>query len=471
MPTRLVIEWTRSTARIALAERRKSRSRLLAIRSEAIGPSGDVRRALGALLGAVKPGAAEVIGVVPREHVLTRVLKFPTTQTTELASMVELYAKAQLPYPREQMVIDFHIVQQREGFSTVGIVACQREVVERSLDLLRHAGFSTASITLSSWGVLGWYQLVRSRAQAGVVEEPTLVLNVDDTRTDLVLMADGRMLSSRSIGQGAQDWETSGDTLELLAQEVERSRTSARKELSGTDVRSVLLTGVGAAAAWAEPLAQRLGVSVRYLDGRQPLMEQAMPSEAAISPVVIGGIACGGGESLLTLTPPELRVHAAHRVQVRQLATVSLLLLGVLSVGASLLALEMRRGRRVAEQLDGVIVEIEPVAKSLQDKSRSSKLVTSVLNDRRQLAVIVSGIFRHTEPTLALEAVSFERARREVIVRGSAPSTQAVLDYIQRLQQLDGIRAVRLKYSTRRMTPSGERTDFELLLTEGASAS
>lgn len=471
MAYRLVIEWTRSTARLALAERRKGRSRLLAIRSEAIGPSGDVQSALRALLSAVKPGASEVIGVIPREHVLTRVVKFPTMQATELASMVELYAKAQLPYPREQVVMDFHVVHQRDGFSTVGVAACPREVVERSLDLLRHAGLSTASISVSSWGVLGWYQLVRSRHEVSGGDEPTLVLNVDDTRTDLVLVAEGRLLSSRSVGQGAQDWQASSDTLELIVQEVERSRTAARKELPGTEVRSVLLTGVGSAAAWPEPLAQRLGVSVRYLDGRQPLMERAMPAEAAISPVVVGGIACGGGEPLLNLMPAELRVHLAHRVQVRQLATVSLLVLGVLGVGASLLALETHRGGRMAEQLDGVLAEIEPMAQSLQDKSRSAKLVTSVLNDRRQLAVVVSGIFRQTSADVALEAVSFERARREVVVRGSAPSTQAVLDYIQRLQALDGIRGVRLKYSTRRMTPSGERTDFELLLTEGTTAS
>ena len=469
MAIQLVIEWTRATVRLAMVEQRRSQFQFLALRSEPTGPGGDPQPALRALLKAIKLGTAQVIGVLPREQVITRVVKFPTMQAEELGQMVELYAKAQLPYPREQIVVDFHVVQQREGFSTVAVVACQREVVERSLTVLRDAGLSVELLTVSSWGVLGWHQRIAPRtgaAATGAAVEPVVVINVDDTRTDLVVIAGGRILSSRGVGQGAQDWEAAADATEVLVQEVERSRTALRKELPDAEIRSLLVTGLGTLGQWAESLTQRLGLPVNVVESRQPLMERPMPTTAAISPVVIGGIACRVGRELLNLNPTELRVHMRHREQVRQLMTVGCLLLGVLVLGGGILALRIARHQRLAQRLDQVMAEVAPTAKQVQEQSRSSKLIASVLEDRRRLARILSAVFQRTPEAVTLEALVYERGKRELVLRGRAPSTQTVLDYVQQLQQLDDVSQVRLKYSTRRQTPTGERTDFELLVTQ-----
>jgi len=100
----------------------------------------------------------------------------------ELAQMVELYAKAQLPYPREQTVVDFHVLARAEGFSTVAVIACQREVVNRYLGLLQDAGLPATLLTVSSWGVLGWYQQLLRRGTK--VQEPALIEEPREVRPD-----------------------------------------------------------------------------------------------------------------------------------------------------------------------------------------------------------------------------------------------------------------------------------------------
>lgn len=461
MAARLVVEWTRTTLRLALAEGNGVRARLLAIRSQPFGMAGESAEALRTLLGKRPPAIRQVIGVIPREQVITRVVKFPTTRVAELRQMVEFYAKAQLPYPREQAVFDFHVVQQQAGFSTVAIIACQRDVVDHRLTLLREAGFSAIMLTVSSWGVLGWYR--RAGLGAGAAE-PSLVVNVDDTRTDLVLIADGRVISSRSVAQGARDWEMVGEIGELLALEIDRSRAAIRKELPGADVRSFLLTGLGPLAQWSDHIAKKLGVSVRAIEGSQPLKEWTTPLTTPISPVVVGGLACSEVRSLLNLSPLELRGQTRHRQQIKELILASVLLAGVLALGAGLLGVEVARQRRLASQIDRTLVQIEPAAKHTQEKSRSTQLVDSVLDERRRVAGLLSGVFRATPAAVTLEVVNFERGKRELIVRGSAGSTQDVLDYIAQLERLDGVDEVQLKYSTRRSTSAGERTDFELML-------
>jgi hypothetical protein len=473
MPTRLVAEWTRTTVRLAVGG--GPGRGLQAVHSAPLGASADLVQVLRALLKNLKSIPAEVIAVIPRELVLTRVVKFPSIQEGELAQMVELYAKAQLPYAREQTVIDFHLLGRAEGFSTVAVIACQCEVVNRHLAILRDAGLSPTLLTMSSWGVLGWYQqlLRHPPSPKSLVggQEPTLVVNLDDTRTDLVLIADGRILSTRSVGQGFQEWEASGEVATLLSFEVERSRAAIRNELPGTEVRSLIVTGLSVSVPWEDQLAQRVGLPVTVVNSAQPFTPRSLALSTPVSPVVVGGLACSDMRTLLNLNPPEIRTQVHHRRQVSELTTVSLLLAAVLALGAGLLSLQMARHRRVSSTIDRLLADIEPRAKQIKEQVQTIQLVTSVLEDRRQLASTLSGVFRATPASVALEAVSFERPKREIVLRGNAASNQSVLDYLGQLERLEEIGEVRLKYSTRRTTSAGERTDFEVLLRQKEHAS
>ena len=472
MSSRIVIEWTRSTLRAALTEGLGARCRIRAVHSRRIGSPAELGPALRALFASLRPGSADVIGVIPREQVITRLMTFPAADPGELAQMVELYARSQLPYPREQTVVDFHVVRQQDGFSTVAIIACQRQVLAQHVAALREAGRSPALLTLSAWGVLGWYRrLLRADAgqalRAAGAREPVLIMNVDDTRTDLVLVGEGRILSSRSVAQGAQDWGASSEAAELLLVETERTEAAIRKELPGVEVRSVVLTGLGELPSWSEQLSLRLGRPVLIVEAAQPFERWAGSLDAPISPVVVAGVAGSELRGLLNLSPPEVRGEARHRQQVRELVTVGALLMGALALGSGILALQTVRARRQALQVDRVLAKIAPVARQVREKTHSAALVDSVLESRRRLAANLAGVFQATPQEVTLEALTFERARQELVLRGLAASTQTVLEYIRQLERLEGVGGVQLKYSTRRAGASGERTEFELAIRQG----
>jgi len=178
--------------------------------------------------------------------------------------MIELYARAQLPYPRDQAVLDFHVLSIAEGFSTVGLVIAKREMLQQNLAILNEAGLHPNSFTLSASGVFEWYRNVyplSMQAQANSSEEdsqnpqdgyPRLIVNVDDSRTDLAVVTDDRILTSRSIGQGRNQWPTDAEAIELLAIEVERTLAAMQKELPHLSVQSFILTGI-APSTWQAP--------------------------------------------------------------------------------------------------------------------------------------------------------------------------------------------------------------------------
>lgn len=468
MSKRIVIEWTRVSVRLAFAEGQGRTCQLRSLRHAALAADGTIPEKLRGFLDGQKSAGAEVIAVIPREQVITRVVKFPTESDAELASMVELYAKAQLPYPREQTVVDFQVLDRREGFSSVAVVACQREVVDRHVAMLQEAGLPAQVVTMSASGVLAWWRL--ARAAAAPAGAPCLIIHVDDARTDFVLVGEDRLLFARSLAQGVSDWSLAGEAIELLLAEIDRSRTAARKELPGTEIRAVVLTGVASVLSWAPDLGQRLGMPVLAVAPHEAFGAGPAVQSAEISPVVTGGIACGGTDGLLNLTPPEQRGQMEHLRQVRELTLVSALGLGALVLAAAVLGANVSRHLRQASRVERLIAQLEPEARKVKEQSRAVQLVETVLEDRKRLAAGLSGVFGVTPGGVGLESVNLDRVKRELSVRGNAESTQAVLDYVEHLRTLDGVEDVRLKYSTRRVTPSGERTDFELLLRQKARA-
>ena len=96
--------------------------------------------------------------------------------------------------------------------------------------------------------------------------------------------------------------------------------------------------------------------------------------------------------------------------------------------------------------------------------SRLAETADTILDHRRQLAIALSSVLRATPPSVTLDTLTFERSRAEMAVRGSAGSTQDILDYVKQLEPLDGVAAVELKHSTRRPGATGDRADFELLV-------
>ena len=195
---RIALEVTRHSIRVLAIEGTPSKPRVRAFRIIPLtGPPS--AEALRQAVAGLKPHRAELVSAIPRGWALTRLLKLPTTDPQELAQMVALASKAQLPFAPEQAVSDFHIVDQQGAGSTVQLTAYHRDQVTQHLDLLRQARCAPHVIIPSTWGLLGWYQRL---AKTQSIREPVLVINVDVDRTDLALIRHDRLLFSRSLDQG-----------------------------------------------------------------------------------------------------------------------------------------------------------------------------------------------------------------------------------------------------------------------------
>jgi type IV pilus assembly protein PilM len=216
------------------------------------------------------------VGVANQRTVLRTLELPPVTDHKELAAAVTFQAQDQVPMPLNNAVLDFHplgIVDTPAGpRQRVVLVAAQRDMIERLLAAVRHAGLSPEGVDLSAFALIR--SLYRPEPeQSGRV----LYLNVDGL-TNLAI-AEGKICRfTRVVGSG----------LEGMAGELAERRsialTEARALLAAVDLNNPPPAEQGALAP-PEDLAAPEEVAVGGAEGEEtPIAEAAEPASFEVAP-------------------------------------------------------------------------------------------------------------------------------------------------------------------------------------------
>ena len=185
------------------------------------------------------------IGVANQRTVLRTLELPPVTDQKDLAAAVRFQAQEQVPMPLSNAVLDFHplgIVDTPAGQrQRVVLVAAQRDMVEKLLAAVRHAGLSAEGVDLSA------FALIRSLyrpdpEQVGRV----LYLNVDGL-TNLAIAEGPICRFTRVVGSGLE-----GMAIEL-AERRSIPLTEARALLAAVDLTAPVPVEQPPAGAAEEP--------------------------------------------------------------------------------------------------------------------------------------------------------------------------------------------------------------------------
>jgi type IV pilus assembly protein PilM len=189
------------------------------------------------------------IGLANQRTVLRTLELPPVTDRKELAAAVRFQAEDQVPMPLASAVLDFHslgIFDTPAGpRQRVIVVAAQREMVERLLRAVRHAGLRPEGVDLSA------FALIRSLYQPAAAEssaERVLYLNIGGLTN--MAIAEGTVCRfTRVVGGG----------LEAMATEIAERRgiplVDARALLAAYDISRVQPAAAAPVPVASVPLA------------------------------------------------------------------------------------------------------------------------------------------------------------------------------------------------------------------------
>jgi type IV pilus assembly protein PilM len=193
------------------------------------------------------------VGLANQRTVLRTLELPPVTDRKELDAAVRFQAEDQVPMPLASAVLDYHslgVFDTPNGpRQRVIVVAAQREMVERMLRAVQHAGLRAEGVDLSA------FALIRSLYRPGAAPAAAQVDGGEGSATERVLYLNVGGLTNMAIAEGTlcRFTRVVGGGLEAMASEI-----AERRGIPLVDARAQLaefeLPRPGAAPSLASPL-------------------------------------------------------------------------------------------------------------------------------------------------------------------------------------------------------------------------
>jgi general secretion pathway protein L len=253
-------------------------------------PSDSVVEVMKTLLSDASAVHAQLIVSVPAHLCSLRTLTLPFSDERRLNQVVAYEVEAQLPFPVEEVIVDYQILHTENGSSRILVAALPRETLRRYLQLLSRVGIDPSMVDMDAMALstLAHYGLKYEGA------EQIAVIDVGASKTTVVVVSQGKVGYARTFLQGSRHWTDGLARASSLSFDEADQR---KKEIGLSNGTPQALTA--AVQSWAEELARTLHVA--QVDTQQNIN---------------GIVLCGGGARLKGLE--DLVTHALG-VEVKKL--------------------------------------------------------------------------------------------------------------------------------------------------------
>ncbi len=167
-----------------------------------------------------------VVVAHPGQGTFSRFIKVPAFEAKKLKEMVGYEASQQIPFPLDEVIWDYHLVN-REYLSgeerEVGIFAVRREAIDDYLLDFTTEGLSVEVLSIGYLGLLNYIFFDLTP------QEPSIVVDIGATHTDLILV-DGKKFWIRALPHSGNDINKAiMERFKLSFQEAEKLKIESAK--------------------------------------------------------------------------------------------------------------------------------------------------------------------------------------------------------------------------------------------------
>lgn len=159
-----------------------------------------VGEAIKKLVAKCKPAARQVAVAVAGSAVITKIIEMDAgLSDDERESQIRLEADQYIPYPMEEVSIDFEVIEPLEsnpGRVNVLLAASRNENVELRVDALEIGGLSAKVVDVEAYAMERAFQLIGDSISSGP-EGTVAIIDVGATMTTLNVVNDGKIIYTR----------------------------------------------------------------------------------------------------------------------------------------------------------------------------------------------------------------------------------------------------------------------------------
>jgi Tfp pilus assembly PilM family ATPase len=400
-----------------------------------------------------------VILSLARSQATCRFVKIPSTSAAEIEKIAAFQASKYLPYAANELISGYQVVNvDKAGFAFVNLVIVHKDAVERYLNILAAAGVADIQITLSSFGLSGLYSHISARDP-----RPTMLVDIDDAQVELAIVAQGRMLFSRSFKLTG-----SANREQQLTDEINRTNTAYLKEAQGRlPEQVVILSARQEPSQPTEFIQKEVAIPSRSLNYCLKISCSRNFSEAAANlRYSLAGLVGLGLEELpdsLNLLPANLKEKGkAYSRRKKQLRNLVFVLVTLLIWGLGI-AKSMQNKKVYLERLQAEILKLSAEARPFEELERRSELLLGRAKLSESVLEILRELYRIIPQQMVLSGLGYEEDK-SVTLRGSTPELNAVFGLVQQIEGSAVFKefTVKVKYATKKSTPAGDTVDFQI---------
>lgn len=141
-------------------------------------------------------------------HVISKVIRMPAgLNERELQTQIELEADHYIPYPLDEVNLDFEVMgpaQDNPDEVDVLIAACRKEIVDDYIAVIETRGIAPAVIDIETYAIENAFNLIAQNMPGGGMEKTVAIFDIGATTMSLNAVHNNRSVYSRDHNFGGR---------------------------------------------------------------------------------------------------------------------------------------------------------------------------------------------------------------------------------------------------------------------------
>ena len=425
----------------------------------------ELSKLLSIMVASAKIRPDNLIGVIPRRFAILRHILLPSHIDSEIEKMISLQVVKQVPYPKEDILLDYIIVnKESSGYAKVLVIAVHREVVGRYLKIFQDAGLNLNKLTLSSAGLLNWYIFQENKNRQKNIH-PTVLINIDTHMTEICFCHQDKLLFSRSINSGAKD--LTEEHIVAFLEGIGLTLTTYTKENIGEEIlRIILISTMNEVDLLKKRLEAeyKLPVVILHPLGNVPQKKDFKLQDSdrfGVSLAVGVGLIVGDLGKSINLIPLEVSDTKATQQRRQEWFKLAMLFILTSILTVSIFAVRAYKHSVHLRQLQKKIDETEPTVNKIKGKMKRLEFINERLNPGTSPIDVIQELYNLTPPEVSFSVLSLDE-NNSLLLQGVSETGIGVNVFQKNLTSSPLFKNVALQYVTKRKVFKGELTDFKI---------
>ncbi len=435
----------------------------------------EIGRVIADSFASVKISSQNIITVIPRRFIIQRHIMLPSHDDQEIKKMVGLQISKQVPYPKDDIVVDYVVlVKDPLGYSKVLVVAVHKEVVGRYLKIFKEAGRNLNILTLSSEGLLNWLAYLEKKNKQKF-SQTVAIINVDLLHSEVCFFNDQKLLFSRSVNFGARDLDH--ERIQAFMEQIHLTMDSFANEKITGEISQILLFS---SLAQISILKSRLEADYRCpvdvvnpLKEIQPRKDLTLPvamAQQGLSIAVAVGFGIASGKKFFNLLPQEVSVSRKLQQTRREWVKIAILAGSLVVLAGFTFFAQVHKRAQYLARLDELIGISEKKVAEVKLNSERLEALREKLAPKIPVVEIVTELYHLIPASISFRSISLDE-KKALTLQGIAENNADINTMQKSLVDSPLFDNVNLQYATKRKMFRGtEVTDFKITCQISASS-